>query len=112
MEITVTKKGETTIVKPIGRIDSNTSAAFEDYIGKYPDEGTKKLIVDFESSDYISSMGLRVILNTAKMSKSRKVEFVACSMQDHVREIFEISGFDSFITIYSSLAEAMGDGAS
>jgi anti-anti-sigma regulatory factor len=28
-------------------------------------------------------------------------------MQDHVQEVFEISGFDSFITIHRSLDESL-----
>jgi anti-anti-sigma factor len=47
---------------------------------------------------------LRVVLNAAKVFREVKWKFAACGMQDHVREVFEISGFDSFVSIYDTVA--------
>jgi anti-anti-sigma factor len=65
-------------------------------------EPSSHLLLDFEALDYISSAGLRVVLNITKIFDQSPWKFAACSMQDHVREVFEISGFDGFITIYHS----------
>ena len=65
------------------------------------------LVFDCNNLDYISSAGLRIILNIAKAYKSGQFLFITCAMQEHVQEVFEISGFDSFITIHPSIDESL-----
>lgn len=110
MEYTVIKDANTIIVKPVGRLDSLTSPEFEREMGDYLRSPEYNLLLDFDELDYISSAGLRVVLNVAKLYRSIDWQFAACNMQDHIREVFEISGFDSFITIYNSVADFIDKG--
>lgn len=105
MDYSVARQEDTVIVKPIGRLDSVTSPEFEKNMDQYLKNPGSNLLLDFEELDYISSAGLRVVLNAAKVFREVEYQFAACNMQDHVREVFEISGFDSFITIYDSVAD-------
>jgi anti-sigma B factor antagonist len=57
------------------------------------------MIVDFKDLDYISSAGLRVILKTTKALNREEGKIMLCTMQDYVKEVFEIAGFDSFLPI-------------
>jgi anti-anti-sigma factor len=108
MDIILAREENTIIVKPVGRLDSATSPEFEKKMGDYLREPGCNLLLDFDDLDYISSAGLRVVLNLAKVFRVVDWQFAACNMQDHVREVFEISGFDSFITIYESVGEFLG----
>ena len=65
------------------------------------------MIVDFEDLDYISSAGLRVILKTSKTLKRSEGSIVLCSMQDYVKEVFEIAGFDVFLSIATKMNDAL-----
>lgn len=103
MEYTVRSEKNTVIVKPIGRLDSTTSPEFESCLAEHMQPPGSHLLLDFDELDYISSAGLRVVLNAAKVFREVEWKFAACNMQDHVREVFEISGFDSFIAIYDSV---------
>lgn len=105
MEYTIAKERDTVIIKPIGRLDSMTSPEFEKNMEEYLKTPRCNLLLDFDELDYISSAGLRVVLNVAKVYREASWQFAACNMQDHVREVFEISGFDSFVTIYESVNE-------
>ena len=107
MEIIEKQQDEIYIFQLKGRLDSNTSPEFEKTIFKAIDGGSTNMIVDFENLDYISSAGLRVILKTAKELKRSEGAFVLCSMKDYVREVFEISGFDSFLPIVSNFEVAV-----
>lgn len=104
MEYTVIKENNTVIVHPVGRLDSTTSPEFEQALAEHLASPATNLLLDFDELDYISSAGLRVVLNAAKVFRETPWNFAACAMQDHVREVFEISGFDSFIAIYDSVA--------
>lgn len=107
MDITETKHDDYSVFRLNGRLDSNTAMGFEQKLFECIENGTQRLILDFEELDYISSAGLRVILKATKNLKSAEGKLVLCSMQDYVKEVFEISGFDSFLPIEASLDEAV-----
>jgi len=88
-----------------GRIDSRNSALFKKTVEDELHESDKGLILDFGRIDYISSAGLRVVLELAKLYRGEK-SFAICALSPTVQEVFEISGFNQIITIYSSNAQA------
>ena len=108
MEIIERKEGDVSIFKIQGRLDSNSSPEFEERILSAIEAGSLKMVVDFATLEYISSAGLRVILKSTKKLKRSEGDIVLCAMQDYVREVFEISGFDSFLTIVPSMEDALG----
>ena len=112
MEIIETKQNGFLIFKLKGRLDSKTSPDFEKKIFEAIESGSNSIIVDFEDLDYISSAGLRVVLKATKNLKRSEGRFVLCSMkdyvkEDYVKEVFEISGFDTFLPIVPTLDEAL-----
>ena len=107
MEITQKKQGQVAIFQISGRLDSNTSTEFEEAVFNTIQDGSKKMIIDFQALEYISSAGLRVILKATKNLKRADGKLILCAMQDYVREIFEISGFDTLLPITSTLDEAI-----
>jgi anti-sigma B factor antagonist len=107
MDIIEEKQNDVSIFRLNGRLDSNTSPEFEGKILETIENGASKLIIDFEALEYISSAGLRVVNKTLRQLKPNKGKLVLCSMQDYVKEVFEIAGFDSFIPIVSNMDEAL-----
>lgn len=107
MEITVEQKEAIQIFKLNGRLDSNTSQGFEEKIFEAISAGSKCMIVDFKEIDYISSAGLRVILKATKALKRDDGKIMLCSMQDYVKEVFEIAGFDAFLPIVATVDDAI-----
>ena len=107
MKTSITKENGATIFSLSGRLDSNSAPHFEDELQSFISSPASHLVFDFNDLDYISSAGLRIILNTAKAFKDKPFEFITCAMQDHVLEVFEISGFDTFITIHNSINQSL-----
>ncbi len=107
MDIIEKRQNEIDIFKLHGDLNSNTSPQLEEKIFAAINNNSKKMIVDFEDLDYISSAGLRVIVKTAKNLKRSEGKVVLCSMQDYVKEVFEIAGFDAFLIIVSTMDDAM-----
>jgi anti-sigma B factor antagonist len=107
MEIIEENQGEINIYKLSGRLDSNTSQGFEKKIFQAIDDGSKSMIIDFKNLDYISSAGLRVILKATKALKREDGKIMLCDMQDYVKEVFEIAGFDSFLPIVGTMDDAL-----
>lgn len=86
----------TAILKLSGRLDTANAPLLEQKIKQWGDEITV-LVLDFEYLDYISSMGLRVLLHAKKASGEKKRDFVVRNMGAAVREVFEITGFIDLI---------------
>ena len=107
MEIIEEKQGDRYIFKLNGRLDSNTSPDFEKKIFDAIESGNIHLIIDCGQMDYITSAGLRVLNKTAKRLKREDGKIVLCAMEDYVREVFEIAGFDSFLPIVATMEDAL-----
>ena len=107
MQIKEEKVNDIYIIKLGGRLDSNTYPGFEEKITRVIKEGAHHLVIDFENIEYLSSAGVRVVLNATKNLEGRAGRLVLCSMSDYIKEIFEIAGFDSFLSIVANVDEAL-----
>ena len=107
MEVIEEIQEDINIYRLKGRWDSNTSQRFEGKLFQAISEGSKKIIVDFKYLDYISSAGLRVIFKANKAITSEGGRIIICSMQKFARELFEITGIDSFVPILNTMDEAL-----
>ncbi|MBM9514975.1 STAS domain-containing protein [Desulfogranum marinum] len=105
MQITTSDSNDYIIINIIGRLDSGTAEEAEHWISSFSMQPGKPLIMDFAELEYISSAGLRVIFNFARSLKKSGNKFGVWKAQDHIREIFEISGFDSFIPMVNTIEE-------
>ncbi|MGB5985544.1 MAG: STAS domain-containing protein [Desulfobacterales bacterium] len=107
MEIIEKKDADLSIFELDGRLDSHTSVEFDEKMFASIDTGTRRVIVDCGKLDYITSAGLRVLNKTAKRLKKEKGAIVLCALEEYVREVFEIAGFDTFLPIVNDLDEAL-----
>lgn len=57
------------------------------------------MTIDFEKVEYISSAGLRVLIATQKKLKKDNVPLVIENVNDTIKEIFRMSGFDKILEI-------------
>jgi anti-anti-sigma factor len=90
-----------------GRIDSATASAFEQAVQDLFAAPGARALLDFAAVDYISSAGLRVVLMAAKRAKQAQGRLLLCGMRQHVREVFEISGFLKIIDSVTDRAEGL-----
>ncbi len=109
MNITVRNEEKAMVVTVVGRLDSTTSCELEEWADANLAPSKSDLVMDFAQLDYISSAGLRAMLKISKIVTTTSHVFSLCNVPDHIREIFEISGFDTFIPIYKSMADALAE---
>lgn len=101
MEVTSKTIGPQLVIKSKGRIDTMTAAQYGSIINDYLDDSSeeiKELILDFEGIDYISSIGLRVMLELQKrMSNQGSMKLI--NVIPSVMEVFTMTGFTNILTI-------------
>ncbi|MBN1948594.1 MAG: STAS domain-containing protein [Candidatus Cloacimonetes bacterium] len=107
MEIKQQQKKNVEILSLVGRLDANTAGILEKKLIPLFDSYSRDVVIDFSELDYISSAGLRILLLAAKTARNKEGSIVLCSMQDFIREIFEIAGFMPVFKITNTLEEAL-----
>ena len=103
MEITATQDNECTILALSGRMDATTTVEFDNAAQAVLKEGHTHILLDMKDLVYISSAGLRSLLNLAKMAKAEQGRLCFCGLQPMVAEVFRISGFDRMLSVHADL---------
>ena len=96
MKIDKKKNNNELIISLDGRLDTNTSLDLEKELSSLDD--VERLVFDFKKLEYISSAGLRIILSCQKIM-SNQGEMIIKNINDSVKEVFEITGFNDILTI-------------
>ncbi|MCQ2973442.1 MAG: STAS domain-containing protein [Bacteroidales bacterium] len=97
MEIEKIINADTLTIKLSGNLDSSTSTDFENQI-KDDLINISSLILDFKQVGYISSKGIRVILQLNKIMKQQgSMKIINCNPA--VIEVFTISGLTKILNL-------------
>jgi anti-anti-sigma factor len=86
-----------------GRLDADSSPEAEKVVKDALKDQTTRILFDLASLEYLSSAGLRVLLGAAKEMRRRDGKIALCALNEFVKEIFEVSGFQSLIPITDSV---------
>src|SRR4029453_17157562 len=98
------------VAVPIGRIDHAAAGKLEQSLAPLLAQAQSAkggLILDFSGVEYISSVGLRVLMIAAKQMRGRGAHIAVAALQPVVAEIFAISRFDSVLEVYPSVRDAI-----
>ena len=106
MNISVSEVESVTVVSFEGYLDTNTAPDAQARLDELVAEGKTSILVDFSDLDYISSAGLRVLLVTAKRLGSGG-SLRLCSLNETVREVFDMSGFSTIFSVLGDREEAL-----
>ena len=90
------------VVGVTGRADAEAAAELEDQL-RTAVQNHPKVAADFSSLDYISSAGIRAVLQAARAARVGQVEFAVCSPSAPVRKVFDMSGLHHILTIHGEL---------
>jgi anti-sigma B factor antagonist len=107
MEVGEKKQDGICILTLKGRLDTNTADEFRAKILQIIEDDTCNIVLDCEGLDYISSAGLRVVLEATKKIKQSQGKIVLCSLKPYIQEVFEVSKFDAFLPLTPGLDAAL-----
>lgn len=95
------------IVEPSGRIDAERAPEMDTQLQALLSVGNARLVVDFTQVSYISSSGLKALLVALRGARQAGGDLKLCGMNERVRDVFDLSGFDKVFAIYRSEDEAV-----
>ncbi|OQX12165.1 MAG: hypothetical protein BWK76_18065 [Desulfobulbaceae bacterium A2] len=106
MNINSSTQDSLTVAALVGRMDAVTTTDFDRYLADQRAQGVTRIVLDLHELEYISSAGLRSILQAAKQLKAQNGALLLCCLQGTVAEVFRMSGFLTIIPSFAGLDEA------
>ena len=97
MNITKTQEATTLTIIIDGGIDSETAPELEDALNNSYTDITD-LTLDFEKVEFISSAGIRVLIQARKAMQG-KGEYKIINVKDIIYDVFEMTGITKMITV-------------
>jgi anti-sigma B factor antagonist/stage II sporulation protein AA (anti-sigma F factor antagonist) len=111
MNLASVSYADATVLTPdMPRIDHANAEEFKTALKPHLDRCTAhgpRLVLDFSRVEYISSVGLRVLMLAARQVKAQGGSVVLAALQDVVREIFTISRFNLVIECFPEVCDAL-----
>lgn len=97
----------TSVLEIHGAITAAAENSLTDAYTQASDGGTKTIILDFDNLEYMNSSGIGLLVTMLIRANRQKQRLLAVGLNEHYREIFELTRLDEVIGIYGSEADAL-----
>ena len=98
LNLTTKKEGSALTVALEGELNTTTAPELKDLLDKSIPE-TDALSLDFAACDFVSSAGLRVLLNTFKSMKAKNGAMELTNVGPSFKEVLNITGLDAVFDV-------------
>jgi len=87
-----------------GRLDAQTAPDFDKEV--LPEIAKRlDIVLDVSELEYISSMGIRSLVQAAKKTSEVSHHVAVCGMRPEVKDVVEASGINAFLEVYDSISD-------
>jgi anti-sigma B factor antagonist len=108
MEIISTPYKRCDLVKITGRVDSFTAPKLGEALNEMAQAGKYNIILEMGDVEYVSSAGLRVMIDIQKTCKQQsKGEVLLVSVPKRIYETLELAGFVPLFRFFDNVTEAV-----
>jgi len=109
MEITTTPYKRCDLVQVSGRVDSFTAPNLSETMRAITDTGRYRIALDMSGVTYVSSAGLRVLIDTQKTCKAlNRGEIVLACVPPRIYETLDLAGFVPLFKFFDDTTAAVG----
>jgi len=106
MEVNLKKMGDILSIELKGRMDTSIPEEFETQLLNLINNGETHLVFDFSQVEYITTNGLRVLMNIYKAVSKVNGKMIFHTLNERVKRIFEIAGLTTVFQIFESREES------
>ena len=111
MEFSARRLADVVVAAPVGAINHSNAIQLEQAMAPIVNEAAAAktpVVLDFSGVDYISSMGLRVLMAASKqMRAAGNAAIAVAGLQPTVDEIFAIARFKFVVQIFPTVRDAL-----
>ena len=109
INITTEVLDDVVTLKVMGEVDASSSIDLDNAINEVKNKGHKKIIIDAEGMNYISSAGLGVFMSYIKDFEKENISLVIFGLNEKVLNVFKMLGLDQLLNIKTNAEEAKKD---
>ncbi|MBQ7553278.1 MAG: STAS domain-containing protein [Bacteroidaceae bacterium] len=99
MNTTIREEEGKMIAEFAGRLDTLAAVQTAKDVQPLIDSACQQVVLDCSALEYISSSGLRIFISILKSVKARKGEVIVQNINDEIRKVFEMTGFNKLFII-------------
>jgi anti-anti-sigma factor len=107
MTVTSNNLGNALVLRVAGRLDGVTSPEFQKACQQYLSPESRRVVMDLEGVQYVSSAGLRGIFVVAKAVQAGGGVLGLSGLHGTVKETLKIAGFLALFPVYDSIEAAL-----
>lgn len=109
MQVTTQQFKRCDVVEASGRVDAATAPQLEAAFNAITEAGRFSIVVDMSGVEFISSVGLRVLISVRKRCRRyNRGDLVLASVSPNVERTLELAGFYTLFDVYDTTLEAVG----
>lgn len=109
MEINITDHKRCDVVSVTGRVDSFTAPRLGEALGEITNAGRFNIVIDMTAIEYVSSAGLRVLIDVQKTCKHfNRGEVILVGVPKPIYETLDLAGFVPLFKFSDELTSAVG----
>jgi len=97
------------IVAIDGRLDASAAESLEQDINELIAGGKTSLVLDFATSTYLSSSGLRVLFSTLNLLREKRGSMMLVAVPKAVMRIFQIAGCSDLFEFHDTQEQAIAN---
>lgn len=107
MDATIEQIGHVLVVAISGRLDTASAPVFDAKLAPLLGQPRPRILLDLADVTYISSAGLRSILQLVKHTAAHKGRVGMFGAPPHIMEVIEISGFPALLDVHPDRTAAL-----
>lgn len=109
MDASVTEFKRCVVIKPTGRIDSDTVPDLEKTFKTLENSGKFRLVLDMSEINFVSSKGWWLLIDVQKACKHlSRGELVLACIDQRIKGSLRLIGMDTYFKIFEDVTSAVG----
>ena len=102
----IKKKDYVYVVELKGSLDTDTHHLLKEELKEVLDTNIKALVMDMAALEYISSIGISVVLEAKKALKKKNATFAMINLQPQIEKVFDAMKILPIVSIFHDMEEA------
>jgi len=102
LEITVSAKGDVSIISIKGEVTAVTGEAIEKAYADLNSNNAKKILLCFDEKSYINSGGIAILIGMVSESRKREQIIRITGLSEHFQKIFNMVGLTKYTQVFPS----------
>ena len=114
MDITHKRFNRADLLTITGRLDAASVSQLRQQLDTLFAQGRSRIVLDMAGLEYVSSPGLRVLVEARKRARDPKISDIkggdvrVANLTPFITEVFQLTGLLSLFESYSDVTEAVG----